>query len=88
MQYAAVVASCFRTSPNPFSSAFTLSFEARATGACRLSITDVLGRPVVTYPVVVRPGINSQTLALPNEAPGLYLLSLEVGETCVVTRIA
>jgi hypothetical protein len=84
----AVVAGTFGTAPNPFGAAMTLAFEARAIGTGRVRITDVLGRPVATQTVAVRPGPNSVPLALPNAAPGIYLLSLEVGETRLVTRLA
>jgi len=84
----AVVAGTFGTAPNPFGAAVTLAFEARATGTGRVRITDVLGRPVATQTVAVRQGANVVPLALPNAAPGIYLLSLEVGETRLVTRLA
>jgi hypothetical protein len=87
-QPAAVLAETFGTAPNPFNSSLTLSFEARVIGSGQLRVTDVLGRPVTTQSVTVRPGTNSLALALPNAAPGIYLLSLEVGETRLVTRIA
>ena len=87
-QPAAVVAGTFGTAPNPFGTALTLAFEARATGTGRLRITDVLGRPVATQALAVRMGANSLPLALPGAAPGIYLLSLEVGETRLVTRLA
>ncbi len=87
-QPAALVAETFGTAPNPFGPAMTLSFEARATGTGRLRITDVLGRPVATQAVAVRLGANSLPLTLPGAAPGIYLLSLEVGETRLVTRLA
>ena len=87
-QPALVLAESFGTAPNPFSAVTTLSFEARATGAGQVRVTDMLGRPVATQPVVVRPGANSLSLNLPSVAPGLYLLLLEVGESRLVTRIA
>ena len=87
-QPAAVVAGTFGTAPNPFGAAMTLVFEARATGTGQLRITDALGRPVAAQTVAVRPGANVVPLALPNAAPGIYLLSLEVGETRLVTRLA
>ena len=87
-QPAAVLAETFGTAPNPFSSALTLSFEARATGPGQLRITDLLGRAVAAQPVAVRLGANALPLALPGIAPGMYLLTLEVGETRLTTRIA
>lgn len=87
-QPAAVVAETFGTAPNPFSSALTLSFEARAAGSGQLHVTDLLGRVVATRTVAVRPGANALPVALPAAAPGLYLLTLEVGNTRLTTRIA
>ena len=84
----AVVAGTFGTAPNPFGAALTLSFEARATGFGQVRVTDMLGRPVSTQAVAVRPGANALPLALPGVAPGLYLLTLEVGDARSVTRIA
>ncbi|WP_210515945.1 CHRD domain-containing protein [Hymenobacter terricola] len=87
-QPAAVVAETFGTAPNPFSSALTLSFVARATGVGQVRVTDLLGRTVAAQPVAVRLGANTLPLLLPGAAPGLYLLTLEVGDTRLVTRIA
>lgn len=87
-QPAAVLAASFGTAPNPFTSALTLSFDARATGPGQLRITDLLGRTVTAQPVAVRLGANSLPIALPAIAPGMYLLTLEVGETRLTTRIA
>ncbi|WP_460608382.1 CHRD domain-containing protein [Hymenobacter terrigena] len=87
-QPAAVLAESFGTAPNPFTAVLTLSFEARATGPGQLHITDLLGRTVAAQPVAVRPGANSLPIGLPTIAPGMYLLTLEVGETRLTTRIA
>ncbi|WP_310391697.1 CHRD domain-containing protein [Hymenobacter sp.] len=87
-QPAALVAETFGTAPNPFTSALTLSFDARTSGTGRLRITDVLGRAVATRTVAVRTGANALPVELPGAAPGIYLLTLELGETQLVTRIA
>ncbi|MBF9237431.1 CHRD domain-containing protein [Hymenobacter sp. BT683] len=87
-QPAAVVAGSLRTAPNPFTSALTLSFDARVAGTGRLQFADVLGRSVTTQTVVVRPGINVLPLALLHAAPGFYLLTLDVGNTRLITRVA
>ena len=87
-QPAAVLSETFSVAPNPFASALTLSFEARATGPGQLRVTDLLGRVVATQPVAVRLGANALPIALPAVAPGMYLLTLEVGNTRLTTRIA
>ena len=87
-QPAIVVAGTFGTAPNPFSAGLMLSFEARATGTGQLRVTDVLGRPVASQALAVRPGPNSVPLSLPGFAPGMYLLTLQLGDNRWVTRIA
>ena len=87
-QPAAIAAETFGTAPNPFSLALTLAFEARATGAGQLRVTDMLGHEVAHQSVAVRAGANVLPLALPGLAPGLYTLILQVGDTQVTTRIA
>ncbi|GAA3980779.1 CHRD domain-containing protein [Hymenobacter antarcticus] len=86
-QPAAVLPETFSTAPNPFSSALTLSFDARFGATGQLRITDMLGRTVAAQAVAVRAGANSVPLALPGVAPGVYLLTLRIGESQVVTRI-
>ena len=87
-QPAAVLPETFSAAPSPFSSALTLSFDARFSAAGQLRITDLLGRTVATQAVAVRSGANSLPIALPTAAPGMYLLTLQVGETRLTTRIA
>ena len=87
-QPAAVLPETFSTAPNPFSSALALSFDARFSATGQLRITDMLGRTVAAQVVAVRAGNNSMPLALSDVAPGIYLLTLRIGEGQVVTRIA
>ena len=79
---AALVAETFGTAPNPFTSALTLSFDARTSGASRLRVTDLLGRAVAA-----RTGANALPLDLPGVKPGICLLTLKLGATQLVTRI-
>ena len=87
-QPAAVVAGTFGVAPNPFGSVLTLSFEGRTAATGQVRVTDLLGRQVATEAVAVRPGPNALPLTLSGVAPGLYLLTLQVGDGRVVTRIA
>ena len=87
-QPAAVLAETFAVAPNPFRSVPTLSFESRVAGPGQLRIADVLGRTLATQTLAVRPGPNALPLALPGLAPGLYLLTLQVGPTRLSTRLA
>ena len=87
-QPALVATEAFGTAPNPFKSALALTFESRASGPGLVRVADVLGRPVATQPLAVRVGLNSLLLSLPGLAPGLYLLTVQVGESRLVTRIA
>ena len=87
-QPAAVVAETFGTAPNPFSATSTLTFEARATGTGQVRVLDVLGREVTRQAVAVRVGANAVPLALSSLVPGIYVLSLQVGDTQLTTRLA
>ena len=87
-QPAAVLPETFSTAPNPFSSALTLSFDARFGATGQIRVTDLLGRTVAGQAVAVRAGANSVPLAMPGVAPGIYLLTLRIGESQTVTRIA
>ena len=86
-QPAAVLPGTFGTAPNPFGSALTLTFESRLGAAGQLRVTDLLGRPVATQGLAVRAGTNAVPLALPGLAPGIYLLTLRIGESLAVTRL-
>jgi hypothetical protein len=83
-----VAAGSFGTAPNPFTAGLTLSFEGRATQEGQLRVTDVLGREVARRAVSVRPGPNAVPLELPGLVPGVYLLTLEMSDGRVTTRIA
>ncbi|MBC6698970.1 CHRD domain-containing protein [Hymenobacter puniceus] len=86
-QPAALVAEGFRTFPNPTRAAVGVSFEARRAGSGTLQITDLLGRTLVQQQLAVRAGTNQQTVALPGLAAGMYLLSIEVEGSRLVSRI-
>jgi Cu/Zn superoxide dismutase len=78
----------FRAAPNPFAGSLTLSFEARTSTPGVLRVADMLGRTVASLPILARAGSNSVALALPQTRSGLYILTLEVGNTRLTTRIA
>jgi len=86
-QPAALVTETFTTYPSPFQNALTLSFEARRAGSGRVQVADMLGRIVTTQTIQVRTGANTQQLALPNTAPGVYLVTVEVGDAKLVSRV-
>lgn len=87
-QPAAVVAGTFGTAPNPFASTLLLNFEGRVSGAADVRVSDLLGRVVAREEVLVHPGPNALPLAFPDLRPGLYQLTLRVGDTQLTTRIA
>ena len=87
-QPVALVAGTFGAAPNPVRSELALSFDARVVGTGQLRVADVLGRTVLTRAVSVRTGANSLAVALPDIAPGIYLLTLEVGDARLTTRLA
>jgi len=86
-QPAALVTETFTTYPSPFQNALTLSFDARRVGSGRVQVADMLGRIVTTQTIQVRTGANAQQLALPNAAPGVYLVTVEVGDAKLVSRV-
>ena len=86
-QPAALITETFSTYPSPFQSALTLTFNARRAGTGRVLVADMLGRTVLAQPVQVRTGANSQQLALPNAAPGVYLVTVEVDDAKLVSRV-
>jgi len=86
-QPALVASEGFGTSPNPFSSSVELAFESRAVGTGQVRITDLLGRAVAAQAVAVRSGSNTLPLSLPGLAPGMYLLTLQVGDAHLTTRL-
>ena len=86
-QPAALITETFSTYPSPFQSALTLTFDARRAGSGRVLVADMLGRTVLTQSVQVRTGANSQQLTLPNAAPGVYLVTVEVDDAKLVSRV-
>ena len=84
----ALVAGTFGAAPNPVQSELALSFDARVVGTGQLRVADMLGRTVLTRAVSVRTGANSLAVALPDITPGIYLLTLEVGDARLTTRLA
>ncbi|MCB2379199.1 CHRD domain-containing protein [Hymenobacter sp. BT635] len=83
----AVAAESFAAYPSPFSTAFTLSFEARTAGAGSVQLTDLLGRAVLTTAVPVRTGANQVQLDASGLRSGMYLVTLQVNESRVITRV-
>ncbi|UOQ67943.1 CHRD domain-containing protein [Hymenobacter volaticus] len=86
-QPAALVAETFGYYPNPFKETITLSFESRATGVATVKVADLLGRTVATKPVQVRVGANQPQLDLPGIAPGVYLITVDVAGSRIVSRV-
>lgn len=87
-QPAALVAESFGVYPNPFSHTVTLAFEARSAGAGTVEVADMLGRNVLRQPIVVRTGANQQQLELAGAAPGMYLVTVDVASSKIVSRIS
>ncbi|HEX8425611.1 CHRD domain-containing protein [Hymenobacter sp.] len=86
-QPAALVAETFGYYPNPFKDAITLSFESRAAGIATVKVADLLGRTVATKPVQVRVGANQPQLDLPGITPGVYLITVDVAGSRIVSRV-
>ena len=86
-QPAALITETFSTYPSPFQNDLTLTFDARRAGSGSVLVADMLGRTVLTQSVQVRTGANSQQLTLPNAAPGVYLVTVEVDDAKLVSRV-
>ena len=71
--------------PNPASASLTVPLPA-LTGAARLTLRDLLGRPVRTQ--ALAPGTGAATVTVGGLAAGVYLLSLErAGQAPAVQRL-
>ncbi|UOG76771.1 CHRD domain-containing protein [Hymenobacter tibetensis] len=83
----ALVAETFGYYPNPFRDELTLSFESRASGTATVNVADLLGRTVATKSVLVRVGANQPRLELPGIAPGVYLVTVDIAGSRLVSRV-
>lgn len=73
--------------PNPAHNTATVSCLARAASEGELSVTDMLGRTMLTEPVAIGAGENRVPIDTRGFAPGLYLVSLRTGDGFVVERL-
>ncbi|MFD2786375.1 CHRD domain-containing protein [Hymenobacter rubripertinctus] len=85
-QPAVVAAETFVAAPNPFQNEVQVRFQARASGSGTIRVTDLLGRTILTRSLAVRPGANTTELRI-SGASGMYVLTLDVGGSRVVSRI-
>lgn len=66
-----------QTSPNPFTSQFTINFTAAEKGIVTLRIVSMNGRLVATRSITAGKGSNVTTITeLANATPGIYMLQL------------
>ncbi|MEM8600095.1 MAG: T9SS type A sorting domain-containing protein [Bacteroidota bacterium] len=75
--------------PNPVRDAATLRYALPTTAAVRLTVTDVLGRTVLTRVEGVRPaGEHEARLALGDLPSGVYVVRLDANGTTVTQRVS
>ncbi|MBO0356629.1 CHRD domain-containing protein [Hymenobacter sp. BT186] len=86
-QPAVLVAESFGYYPNPFHDAVTLSFDSRVAGTASVKVADLVGRTVVTRPLAVKAGANQPQLDLAGVAPGVYLVTIEIAGSRLVSRL-
>lgn len=84
---AVLVAESFGYYPNPFHDAITLSFDSRVAGTASLKVADLVGRTVATRQLAVKAGSNQPQLDLAGISPGVYLLTIEIAGSRLVSRI-
>ncbi|WP_197088636.1 FlgD immunoglobulin-like domain containing protein [Rufibacter radiotolerans] len=81
-------------SPNPFSGTTTFTFRAAQKGQATVIVSDLSGRKISTLlNQVIAPGTHALNWNGTNRnggkvAPGLYLITLQLGQTRVVKRVA
>ncbi len=74
--------------PNPFRTSLQVWVTAPAAGTATLTLTDALGRTILTQTAPVTVGANTLTPALPTSlARGAYLLTTTVGGEVFRTRL-
>ncbi len=62
--------------PNPFKSRFTLEYSSLSSCIANVTITDVVGRVVVSADEQFIPGINRKVYNLEKESKGIYFVSI------------
>jgi hypothetical protein len=85
-QPAAVVAETFGIYPNPTQNQLQINFEGRVTDSGTISISDVLGREVLSQGVNVQPGRHQVALVVNSLKAGIYFVTLNVSGTKIVTK--
>lgn len=86
-QPAVLAATGFSAAPKPAQEAVTVSFEARSPGPGTLSLTDMLGRKIITRSVGIRTGANQTVVPLSGITPGVYMLTVELAGSRLTTRL-
>ena len=76
-----------QVSPNPFSSALSISLPTGTTGAINYRVLSLTGQAVITRTAAANSGPSSITLDLGSLAPGTYLLEMQIGGERVVRKV-
>jgi hypothetical protein len=76
----------FTAYPNPAHESLSVAAVLSKAGTLRLSLLDVLGRPVAQQAVAAPTGPLQHTFALRSLAPGLYLLRVQLPDGTTATQ--
>jgi hypothetical protein len=76
----------FTAYPNPAHESLSVAAVLSKAGTLRLSLLDVLGRPVAQQTIAAPAGQLQHTFALRGLAPGLYLLRLQLPDGTTATQ--
>ena len=84
---ARIAQSSMQVSPNPFSSALSISLPTGTTGSVSCRVLSLFGQALVTRTAVPASGPSAITLDLGSLAPGTYLLEMQVDGERMVRKV-
>ena len=74
--------------PNPATGRFTLRYTAQAPGKVKVTITDVLSRPVTSKDWRVQAGVNEMSVQTGGMPHGQYVIVVQEGPKRVLKRLS
>ena len=76
-----------QVSPNPFSSALSISLPTGTTGAINYRVLSLTGQAVITRTIAATSGPSTITIDLASLAPGTYMLEMQVDGERIVRKV-
>ena len=75
--------------PNPTQGIFNMDITTLdiTDKEALITITDLIGQPVLSKPIMIHSGSNKETLSLSGNAAGVYIVQLTVEGQSVFSRI-